>query len=131
MPGYLKLLIAAGVITVAGLVWVTMPCACSDTRNKAYAYAMRTDLRNLMAAQDSAFAKDSAYSGAFDSLFVPSTGVTIDVVEATDRGWQAQARHPEFRAACVIWVGAVARPPIVDDQPVPERRPVCPSQGGH
>ena len=130
MPGYVKWLIAAGVVTIAGLAWVAMPCACSDTRNKAYSYAMRTDLGNLMVAQDSAFAKDSAYSEAFDTLFFASTSVTIDVTEASDSGWQARARHPEFRGACVIWVGAVATPPIVDDQPVPKRRPVCSAQGG-
>jgi len=77
-------------------------------QGRAYEAEMRSDLRNLMTAQDAYFAEHATYSatlGAFPS-FSPSPEASIDIVEANRGGWRALARHPGSTSECRVAVGA-------------------------
>lgn len=77
-------------------------------RGRGYEAEMRSDLRNLVTAEDEYFGEHATYSarlGAFPS-FSPSPEVSIDIVEANRGGWRALTRHPGSTSECRVAVGA-------------------------
>ena len=94
-----------------------------STRERAYQAAMKSDLRNLVTAQEVYFADNFAYATleALGSMFWPSTGVTIEINDATATGWSAMASHGSSMKVCYIFIGD-AEPPIEGLQ---EGAPVC------
>lgn len=98
--------------------------AMGDTRLRAYRAAVRSDLRNLVTAQESFFADHVRYSASLDSLqFTPSRGVTIQFSGAVrPTGWAAIATHEGAPGArCAMFVGN-ATPPIAGAR---EGEPTC------
>lgn len=87
--------------------------ACG-TKAKAYEAAMKSDLRNLVSAQEAFFSDSARYTTNLASLFVKkSTGVaSVTVTQVTDSGWAATATHSQTTAVCAIYVGL--RPSDVD-----------------
>ncbi len=81
-----------------------------NTKGKAHSAALRTDLRNLMTAEESFFYSNNRYSSALDSLkFTPSRGVIVTIPEATAQGWSATTTHPEsYPLKCSVYTGTVA-----------------------
>ncbi|MDO8666750.1 MAG: hypothetical protein Q7J79_09070, partial [Gemmatimonadales bacterium] len=92
---------------------------------KAYLSAMKSDLRNLVTAQESYIADFVTYTptpedsvpSPYDSIgahrfhrFNTSTGVTITVGVATATGWNATARHNGVAQTCGIFVGDAPSP---------------------
>ena len=78
-------------------------CACS--KSKAYVTAMKSDLRNLVSAQEEYFAAHGRYAddaALSDSLFRSSTGVTVSIEFADAHGWRARATHVAIRGSCTI-----------------------------
>ena len=76
-------------------------------RDRAYTAAMKSDLRNLAAAEEAHFADFETYSADLDELyFYPSRDVTVTVWEANDNGWRATATHPEMLGfTCEMYYG--------------------------
>ena len=76
------------------------------TKERAYIAAMKSDLRNLMSAQEQRFADSGTYAPSFsDSEFRASSGVTISLGEATRAGWSASAVHVGTEVWCAVFVG--------------------------
>ena len=79
--------------------------AC-NTKAKAYVAMMKSDLRNLVSAQESFFADSQRYTNNLPALgFKNSTGVSSTFDQITDRGWAATASHSASPAVCRIYVG--------------------------
>ncbi len=95
-----------------------------DVRLRAYWAAVRSDLRNLVTAQESYFADSVTYTTSLAALrFQASRGVTVRILSASARGWAAVATHesaPGMR--CGIFVGN-ATPPLPEVQN--EGEPAC------
>lgn len=123
----------AGGVSLAGVVLVPVGfCALlfwwsggfhhHDYRDKAYLAAMKSDLRNLVTAQESYFADfvtytptpedsvPSPYNSIGPHRFTASSGVTITVGVATATGWNATARHNGIAKTCGIFVGDAPSP---------------------
>lgn len=103
-----------------------------DAARRAMAAAVRSDLRNLVTAQEAFFADNMHYTRALDSLrFLPSQGVTVTVEQATARGWRGSGRHSAAGITCWIFVGDVPkpRPDANEGEPRCEGVPATP-QGG-
>lgn len=90
---------------------VRKSCSCT-TKAKAYRAAMKSDLRNLVSAEESYRDSLRTYAAELDSAFyMTSVGVRVRVVEASDSGFSAQAVHrnlPGMR--CSIFVGRATSP---------------------
>jgi Tfp pilus assembly protein PilE len=82
-----------------------------NTKGKAHSAALRTDLRNLMTAEESFFYSNNRYTTALDSLkFIASTGVIVTIPEATSQGWSATTTHPEsYPLKCSVYTGTAAQ----------------------
>jgi ABC-type Fe3+ transport system permease subunit len=90
-------------------------------RSLFYRATMKSDLRNLVTAQEGYFQDSLRYAGSAASLaLVVTEGVTVEVGFASAEGFHAVARHAsEPRYTCEIWVGAVPdrRPDTVEGVP--------------
>jgi prepilin-type N-terminal cleavage/methylation domain-containing protein len=103
------------VVVIIGLLAAIAIPKFANTKGKAVASAMRSDLRNLAGTQETYWTDNATYYGgvipdpAFN--FRPSQSVSITIVSATASGWSAQATAPGMTTqTCVIFYGAT--PPI-------------------
>ena len=74
---------------------------------------LRSDLRAVTAAQETALHTTGEYKTRFDALqLTPSPGVRVDFVNPTIEGYAAVATHPDLPdVSCVVYAGDVANPP--------------------
>jgi hypothetical protein len=98
------------------LVAVTTPkfaCGCG-TKGKAYLAAVKSDLRNLVTAQEAYFIDHHRYGTNADlsksNEFFATSGVSIEIVVPDTLSWRAIGRHMNLPdQECAVWVGT--RPP--------------------
>jgi len=81
-----------------------------NTKQKAYVAQMKSDLRNLATAEEAFFYDSVFYTSSLPALnnFQSSTGVTLTVLEATAKGWSAEAVHGQTPRRCALYQGAAA-----------------------
>lgn len=89
------------------------------TRERAYEATMKSDLRNLVVAQEAHFADHLTYARFISSLgyYVTSSGVSVEIVEANRDGWRAVARHQETLTQCRMAIGSAVAPGDVEAVP--------------
>jgi prepilin-type N-terminal cleavage/methylation domain-containing protein len=114
------------VVVIIGILAAIAIPKFASTKEKAYVTAMRSDLRNMMTAQESYFSDYGTYSTTTGSLkgFSQTTGVyvTIDGGTTTAAGWYASATHNALASTqtCQIAVGKAAT-----DKSLNEGEPKC------
>jgi type IV pilus assembly protein PilA len=105
------------VVVIIGILAAIAIPKFANTKGKAYAAAMRSDLRNLAVAQESYMYDNAVYAGSLGAMnVVPSNGVTVTIGVANAQGWNAQAEH--YMASpirCYIYVGNAPLPPATTD----------------
>lgn len=98
---------------------------------------LRKGLRRLVAAQETFFAENGAYTGDIAVIgFRPEPGTDIRFLWATQDGWAASGTHTDLPGRdCVVFIGQVHAPPttlkyvrqgragvpVCDDSPRPAR----------
>ena len=95
------------VVVIIGLLATIAIPKVANTKQKAYVAQMKSDLKNLATAQEAFFYDSTYYTSSLASLnnFSPSTGVTLNVLEATPGGWSARAIHAQTTRQCVLYQG--------------------------
>jgi type IV pilus assembly protein PilA len=98
------------VVVIIGILAAIAIPKFANTKTKAYTAAMKSDLRNLVTAEESFFADSTKYV-TYDTTrlkFKPSTGVN-DPVIATGAGyWSATITHTQIaNFSCGIGVNTV------------------------
>ena len=109
------------VVVIIGILAAIAIPKFTNTKGKAVVAAMRSDLRNVASVQESYWVENRTYfpgpvpDPAFN--FVPTQGVVVTIVNASDAGWSASAAAPGRTAqTCVIYYGTVAPiPPATSD----------------
>lgn len=115
--------VTVGVVMAFALVLPRWSCACS-TKAKAYQAAMKSDLRNLVTAQESYFAAHQTFAPTVEALgereWMASTGVLVTIEAAWGSGFRASAIHYGTEKRCTIFVGDVGPPrkDAVEGQPI-------------
>jgi hypothetical protein len=73
---------------------------------KAAVTQMKSDLRNLITAQEAYYADHSAYaSAATDLKFRPSENVSVRLTATQNNAWAGEARSALLpNVACVVWI---------------------------
>jgi len=111
------------------LVVVMIPkfaCGCG-TKGKAYQAELKSDLRNLVTAEEAYFVDHKAFALRAqldkDSLFYASAGDSIVIIAADVHGWSATGTNwGLFDVTCGIWVGTK---PADGMHGARESQPVC------
>ncbi len=98
------------VVLIIGILAAIAIPKFSNTKEKAYVAAMKSDLRNLVTAEESYFADNLTY-GSIANLgtsYSSSAGVTVATSAVTGTGWSASATHTGTAQACTLALGAAA-----------------------
>jgi len=84
-------------------------------QERAHETEMRSDLRNLVTAQEIYFSGHATYAPSLEALtYSPSPGVRLEIIAASGTGWRAVARHEAGTAECRIGVGTGVPPGDVE-----------------
>ena len=82
------------VVVIIGILAAIAIPKFATTKEKAYMATMKTDLRNLVTAQEGYFSDNQAFTTDLTALnFDPSTNVTVVVNSAANADWDATATH--------------------------------------
>ncbi len=102
------------------MLFFTPACACGG--DQAYKAAMKSDLRNLVTAQEAYFADFESYGASLSELnYSASAGVTVQLTLVADSAWSASAGHKRVPVQCTIFMGDI-EPPVPDAE---EGQPTC------
>ena len=97
------------VVVIIGILAAIAIPKFANTKEKAYVAAMKSDLRNLVTAEESYFADNTTYTTSLATTqYNASQGVTVSVTSATGTGWAATASHNGTTKTCTIALGGAA-----------------------
>src|SRR4051812_937611 len=112
------------VVVIIGLLAAIAIPKFQNTKGKANAAALRSDLRNLNVAEEAIFYDSAKYSTDTAAMkFRPSPGVIVTIVAPPSGGWIATATHPlSYPLKCMVFGGNVSPVPAPATQ---EGVPAC------
>jgi len=97
------------VVVIIGILAAIAIPKFANTKEKAYVASMKSDLRNLVTAQEAYFSDKTTYAASTGALtaYNSSTGVTVTMGTVNGTGWAATAAHNGTTKTCSLWIGAV------------------------
>ena len=110
------------VVVIIGILAAIAIPKFAGTKSKAYVAAMKSDLKNLVLAQESYYADAQGYGAVAAnelmdpagtvSLWTATTNVQITTAGVVPTGWNATATHPGATGTvgCGVYVGSAATP---------------------
>ena len=100
------------VVVIIGILAAIAIPKFANTKEKAYLASMKSDLRNLITAQEAYFSdNNSSYAsstGAMGTAYKSSSGVTVTLGGVSNTGWSATATHASTAKTCTIALGGTA-----------------------
>ncbi|HEU5262494.1 MAG TPA: prepilin-type N-terminal cleavage/methylation domain-containing protein [Gemmatimonadales bacterium] len=110
------------VVVIIGILAAIAIPKFANTKEKAYIASMKSDLRNLVTAEEAYFADSAVYTAnwscatptpAANVAFCTSAGVGVApgqalTIAVTPTGWNAIVGHNATAKKCDIYVGATA-----------------------
>jgi prepilin-type N-terminal cleavage/methylation domain-containing protein len=95
------------VVVIIGILAAIAIPKFANTKEKAYVASMKSDLRNLMTAEEGYFADFQAYGTVADVNFTSTNGVTVVATPAGAGvpGYTADASHGQTPRTCSVTVG--------------------------
>jgi prepilin-type N-terminal cleavage/methylation domain-containing protein len=109
------------VVVIIGILAAIAIPKFANTKEKAYVTAMKSDLKNLVSANEARYSDANTYA-TIEAAPLGSAGVLI-TQSGTATGWSATATHLQTSVTCEIGVGDAA---VTNADGVPvEGEPVC------
>ena len=112
------------VVVIIGILAAIAIPKFANTKEKAYMAAMKSDLRNMVTAQESYLGDNFIYYGGAvpnSALqYATSSGVTVTLQNATASGWAATVYHNGTTKTCAIFYGsgsAAVAPAVNEGEP--------------
>src|ERR1700680_4647663 len=124
------------VVVIIGILAAIAIPKFANTKEKAYIASMKSDLRNLVTAEEAYFADSIKYTTSISCAnpapagsvsFCTTTGNTLGAVTTgtgTQAGWTTNVTHTNTSKSCGIYIGAVT-PTAPAAAASPEGAPVC------
>ena len=118
------------VVVIIGILAAIAIPKFANTKEKAYLASMKSDLRNLVTAEEAYFSDYTTYVGGNatnlagtgtpldpTTQFVPSAGVSVAVTPNAGIGYSASATHTGTTKTCAIFLGTgpLARATVVGE----------------
>ena len=109
------------VVVIIGILAAIAIPKFSNTKEKAYVAAMKSDLRNLVTAEESYFSDTNVYGdlGKLATYYNTSAGVVVGVTPNAGIGFWAQADHPGTVQSCRIHINdtPIVAPAVTEGAP--------------
>jgi prepilin-type N-terminal cleavage/methylation domain-containing protein len=103
------------VIVIIGLLVAIVVPKFANGKERAIIATMRSDLHNLLGAQEGYFSNGQTYyNGLLPNAALPysiSTGGAVTLSSVSNAGWAATITNTGSSRTCAIFVGSVAVPP--------------------
>jgi len=115
------------VVVIIGILAAIAIPKFANTKQKAIVASMKSDLRNLVTAQEAFFSDNNDYAGSMSPLtqtngvggagtlvFSPSTGNVVTITYVNAAGWSATALNPAVTTNptnCGVFTGPIANSP--------------------
>ncbi|MGH7567986.1 MAG: type IV pilin protein [Gemmatimonadales bacterium] len=99
------------VVVIIGILAAIAIPKFANTKEKAYIAAMKSDLRNLVTAEEAYFADSVKYTTNLGTAFALTSGVQSLVIGTTADGWTATLGHTTTTKTCGIYVGSTSVSP--------------------
>jgi len=107
------------VVVIIGILAAIAIPKFANTKEKAYIASMKSDLRNLVTAEEAFFADSIRYSAAVCApntacngiAFNSTSGVSTPTIVLTSDGWTASVTHTTTTKSCAIFVGSQSLTP--------------------
>ena len=124
------------VVVIIGILAAIAIPKFANTKEKAYIASMKSDLRNLVTAEEAYFADSVKYSTTISCANPPAAGSvafcattgnklgTVTVGTGTQAGWTVNISNSNTAKTCAIFVGAVT-PAAPATSTSSEGAPVC------
>lgn len=98
------------VVVIIGILAAIAIPKFRNTKAKAFASSIKSDLKNLTSMQETYFYYNDIYSSnAAATGFLSTNGVVIAIDEASGSGWSASATHPSADPlVCAVYYGTAA-----------------------
>ena len=97
------------VVVIIGILAAIAIPKFANTKEKAYIASMKSDLRNLVTAQEAYFSDNNstyaASTGAMGTNYKASSGVTVTINSSTNTGWTASASQTSTTKTCTLSLG--------------------------
>jgi len=94
------------VVVIIGILAAIAIPKFSNTREKAYISAMKSDLKNLMSQQEIYYSNYYTYTTNKTALgFQESEGVTVTISTGNSTGYSATAEHRGTDKTCAVFYG--------------------------
>src|SRR5690242_19171882 len=112
------------VVVIIGILAAIAIPKFANTKQKAYITAMKSDLRNLVTAEEAYFADSSKYTGTVSNLKFQSTNsVSSPSITAGTGNWYATVTHSQIASPFKCGVGINTTNPVVSG--ASEGEPAC------
>jgi type IV pilus assembly protein PilA len=97
------------VVVIIGILAAIAIPKFANTKAKAYVASMKSDLRNLITAQEAYYSDNLAYAastGVLGTNYASSPGITVVIGGVSATGWQGTATTPLTAITCQINLNA-------------------------
>ncbi len=111
------------VVVIIGILSAIAIPKFASTKERSFLATMKSDLRNLVTAQEAYLGDNGAYyGGAIPNAalpYQPSSGTTVAIVLVAGGGWSATATYSGTSKTCAIFYGNVpaVAPATVNGEP--------------
>lgn len=97
-------------IVFGGMIFAISIPKFANTKELAYQAAMKSDLRNLIVAEEDYFADSARYTSRLPD-FAVTPGNTLGPIQIGKDGWAATITNANSPKKCAIFIGTVPHPP--------------------
>jgi prepilin-type N-terminal cleavage/methylation domain-containing protein len=99
------------VVVIIGILAAIAIPKFANTKEKAYVASMKSDVRNLITAQEAYFAENNLYAQSTTNLgtnYKASSGITVTLSSVTVSGWSAIATSLNTAKTCQITLSSMS-----------------------
>ena len=99
------------VVVIIGILAAIAIPKFANTKEKAYIASMKSDLRNLVTAEEAYFADSVKYTTALGTAFAVTSGNSTPTIATTADGWTATITNMNTTKTCAIYIGSTSVAP--------------------
>jgi prepilin-type N-terminal cleavage/methylation domain-containing protein len=103
------------VIVIIGLLASIAIPKFANTREKAVLASMKSDLRNLVTAEEAFYSDSTKYTTNLGSQYRTSAGVLGPTITLTGDGWTAKVSHTATTKICAVYTGSTPLAPAAKE----------------